>query len=231
MIVALDIETIGNPDAVVLMPDPEVKTGNLKDPAKIAGKKAEAKAEMLSKAALDPLTARIICYAAAAGEICGEEKDVSEIIAEATDTAERRLVQAIMRMLGVDDVRIVTWNGIGFDLPMIYKRAMILGVDPGSFGAPPLSAWTKRYSTDRHYDLMQIWGGWSSMGFAKLDTVAGLVLHEHKTYGIDVTTFADVMQTEAGRAKIAAYCLQDTRLTWRLWKRFNGVMFQQLVTK
>jgi DNA polymerase elongation subunit (family B) len=207
------------------MPEPEVKTGNLKDPAKIAEKKAEAKAEMLSKAALDPLTARVICYAAA-GESDGEEKHHTAITPEITDANERELIQDIMKMLGTPDMRIVTWNGIGFDLPMIYKRAMILGVDPGSFGAPPLSAWTKRYSTDRHYDLMQIWGGWNSGQYSKLDTVARLVLGEHKTDGIDVTTFADVMQTAAGRAKIAAYCLQDTRLTWRLWKRFNGVMFQ-----
>lgn len=225
MIVALDIETIGNPDAVARMPDPEVKTGNLKDPAKIADKKAEAKAEMLSKAALDPLTARVICYAAA-GEVGGEEKDVTAIMPEINDANERELIQAIMQLLGTDDVRIVTWNGVGFDMPMIYKRAMILGVDPGNFGAPPLSAWTKRYNTEKHYDLMQIWGGWNSGQYAKLDTVAGLVLHEHKTEGIDVTTFADVMQTEAGRKKIAEYCLQDTRLTWQLWKRFNGVMFQ-----
>lgn len=225
MIVALDIETIGNPDAAALMPEPEVKAGNIKDPAKITEKLAAAKAEQLTKAALDPLTARIICYAAA-GEVGGEEKNVVEIVATPTDDAERALVQSVMEMLGTKEIRIVTWNGIGFDLPMIYKRAMILGVDPGSFGAPPLTAWTKRYSTDRHYDLMQIWGGWSSMGFAKLDTVAGLVLRERKTAGVDVTTFGALLETKEGRDKIAEYCLQDTRLTWRLWKRFNGVMFQ-----
>ena len=225
MIVALDIETIGNPDAAALMPELEIKAGNIKDPAKIAEKLAAAKAERLTKAALDPLTARIICYAAA-GEVNGEEKNVVETVDAPTDDAERALVQSIMEMLGTKEIRIVTWNGIGFDLPMIYKRAMILGVDPGSFDAPPLTAWTKRYSADRHYDLMQIWGGWSSVGFAKLDAVAGLVLGDRKTAGIDVTTFADVMQTEAGRKKIAEYCLQDTHLTWRLWKRFNGVMFQ-----
>jgi predicted PolB exonuclease-like 3'-5' exonuclease len=225
MIVALDIETIGNPEAVALMPEPEVKAGNVKDPAKIAAKQAEAKAAQLEKAALDPLTARIICYAAV-GMVGADETHHVSIVAAATDTAERGIIQEIMETLGSPEMRIVTWNGIGFDLPMIYKRAMILGVDPGNFGAPPLSAWTKRYSTDRHYDLMQIWGGWSSMGFAKLDTVAGLVLKERKTAGIDVTTFPAVMQTEEGRKSIADYCLQDTHLTWRLWKRFNGVLFQ-----
>jgi predicted PolB exonuclease-like 3'-5' exonuclease len=225
MIIALDIETIGNMDAVVLMPDPEVKTGNVKDPAKIAAKVAEAKAAQMEKAALDSLTARIICYAAV-GEVGGELKEVAATVSEAGDADERELVQGIMEMLGTEELRLVTWNGIGFDLPMIYKRALILGVDPGNFGAPPLSAWTKRYSTDRHYDLMQIWGGWNSGQFAKLDTVAGLILCEKKTEGIDVSTFAEVMKSKEGRDKIAEYCLQDTRLTWRLWARFNGVLFQ-----
>ena len=129
-----------------------------------------------------------------------------------------------MRVLGADEARIVTWNGIGFDIPMIYKRALLLGIDPGNFGAPPLTAWTKRYSTDRHYDLMQVWGGWSSQGFEKLDAVAGIVLGQRKVE-CDVTQIAAMIETEDGRAKVAEYCLTDTRLTWALWKRFNGIMF------
>lgn len=227
MIIALDIETIGNPDAVKLIPEPEVKTGNIKDPAKIAEKIAEAKREQSEKAALDPLTARVACFAAVGlvNPMADGEQEHVEVAEAATDEAEIVIVQSIMRMLGTEETRIVTWNGIGFDLPMIYKRAMVLGIDPGNFGAAPLSAWTKRYSTDRHYDLMQIWGGWASQGFAKLDSVAGMVLGQRKTE-IDVATFAALLATEEGRKKIGDYCLQDTRLTWRLWKRFNGVMFQ-----
>ena len=226
MIIALDIETIGNPAAVALMPEPKAK-GTLKDPAKIAADIAEKKAALAADAALDPLTARIVCYAAVGMVHPGHdgEQEHAETAGAATDDAERELVQSILRMLGADEARIVTWNGIGFDLPMIYKRAMILGVDPGSFGAPPLGAWIKRYTTDRHYDLMQIWGGWSSQAFTKLDVVAGMVLGERKTDGFDVTAIAGLIETEEGRAKVAAYCLQDTRLTWRLWKRFNGTLF------
>lgn len=223
MIIALDIETVGNPDVIGLMPNPKVKTGNLKDPAKIAEKVAEAKRDQVADMALDPLTARIVCFAAV-GTDGNSEKQSGHIVGAATDADEIELLQAIMRILGTEEVRLVTWNGVGFDLPMIYKRAMILGVDPADFGAPPLSAWTKRYSTDRHYDLMQIWGGWSTQGYAELDTVAGLVLKERKTE-IDVATFAALLATEEGRNKIAAYCLQDTRLTWRLWNRFNGWLF------
>ena len=192
MIIALDIETIANPQAVALMPEPEVKTGNLKDPAKIAEKIAEAKRDQVEKAALDPLTARVACCA-----VVTEKNEHVEIIYKPDDEHEKELIQKVMQILSADELRIVTFNGIGFDLPMIYKRAMILGVDPGNFGAPALTVWTKRYSTDRHFDLMQIWGGWSNE-YTKLDTLARIVLGEKKN-DFDVTTIAALLETDEGK--------------------------------
>jgi superfamily II DNA or RNA helicase len=172
---------------------------------------------------IDPMTGRVACYAMV-GIMDDKLAEYTESAEAATDDAERALIQSIMRVLGGEDVRLVTWNGIGFDLPFIYKRALILDVYPAHFGAPPLASWTKRYSTERHYDLMQVWGGWSSQGFEKLDTVAALVLAERKV-AIDVTTFADLMESAEGRAKMEEYCLQDTRLTWRLFEKMNKILF------
>lgn len=217
MILALDIETIPNPEAVAIMPEPEVKTGNLKDPAKIAEKMAEAKKDVTDKAALNPLTARVACVCMVSDTTLN-----TMVMVDKSDAGETLLIQSIMETLGQPDTRLVTFNGIEFDLPMIYKRAMILGIDPGNFWAPPLNAWTKRYSVDRHYDLMQIWTGWN--GYAKLDLVAGMILGERKKE-FDVTTIAALLETEEGRKAVGDYCLQDTRLTWRLWYRFNGVLF------
>jgi predicted PolB exonuclease-like 3'-5' exonuclease len=222
MIISLDIETIPNPAAVALLPEPTAKR-TLKDPAKIAADIAEKKAAANDGAALDPMTGRVACYAMV-GIMDDKLAEYTESAEAATDDAERALLQSMMRVLGGEDVRLVTWNGIGFDLPYVYKRALILDVYPAHFGAPPLSAWTKRYSTERHYDLMQVWGGWSSQGFEKLDTVAALVLAERKV-AIDVTTFADLMESADGRAKMEEYCLQDTRLTWRLFEKMNKILF------
>ena len=227
MIAALDIETIPNPDAVPFLPEPEVKTGNIKDPAKIAEKVREVKEAQVASMALDALTGRACCYAMVGGSAAGEEptRYVEVLGGVVNDDTERALIQSIMRVLGGEDCRLVTWNGIGFDLPFIYKRAMILGVDPANFGAPPLSAWTKKYSADRHFDLMQLWGGWKSGEYAKLDTVAAMVLRERKI-AVDVTTFPELLKTEEGGAKLAEYCMKDTELTWRLFERFNGFLFE-----
>ena len=224
MIFALDIETIPNPDTFAFLPEPKA-SGTLKDPAKIAANIAEKKVAQVEKAALDPLTGRVAC-AAFVGAGDEGEFEIVEIINAPTDAEETRVINRIMQALGTDGVRIVTWNGAGFDLPFIYKRAMILGIHPAASNAPPLSAWTKRYVADRHYDLMKIWSNWASGadGYVALDTVAAMVLGERKT-PFDVTLIADLLATEEGRDKVANYCTQDTRLTWRLWQRMDGTLF------
>lgn len=225
MIAAFDIETIPNPAAAAFLPEPTAPR-NIKDPAKIAAAIAEKKASQIADMALDPLTGRICAYAlVGAGDAPGELSRFVEVLSGTpTDDDERTLVQSIMRVLGSEDMRLATWNGIGFDLPYVYKRAMILGVDPAHFGAPPLSAWTKRYSTDRHFDLMQIWGNWGSHDYTKLDLVASMVLGERKVE-VDVTTFAELIKTQEGCDALAAYNLKDTELTWRLFERMSGFLF------
>lgn len=221
MMIALDIETIPNPDMIPLLPEPDVKLGNLKDPAKIAEKKAEAKRDQVADMALDPLTARLAC-ACAVGVDSGSEYERSVCLEELTDADEQAKLEPLFTILGTADVRLITWNGAGFDLPFLYKRACILGVDIARFGVPPLTAWTKRYGSDRHFDLMQIWTGWQ--GFAKLDTVARLILREGKQE-MDPAAIPALMATPEGRGKVVEYCMQDTRLTWRLCERMQGYLF------
>jgi predicted PolB exonuclease-like 3'-5' exonuclease len=222
MIVALDIETIPNMATVSKLPEPSIDS-RLKDPAKIADAKAEAKKNQIDKMALNPLTARVCCFGVV-GMLGAEEMSHGDIISEDSDVAERALIQDIMKMLGNEQMRLTTWNGIGFDLPMIYKRAMILGIEPANFKAPPLPAWCKRYSVDRHCDLMQIWGGWNTKDNEKLETVANLILGEHRA-DIPYDQVPELIKTADGRKSVLEGCLNHTQLTWELWKRFNGTMF------
>lgn len=217
MILAFDIETIPDPHAVAMMPAPDVKTGNLKDPEKIAAKIAEAKAAQVEKAALDPLTARVACV----GFVGGDGLRVANLIGEETDESERSVIQWTFDRMSADDLRLVTFNGLGFDLPMLYRRALILGVDPAHFGAPPLSAWTKRYGNDRHFDLMQIWTG--GQGFASLDSIARIVLRRTKV-DFDVATIPEMLKTDLGRESVIRYNLADCDLTLDMFQRFNGTL-------
>ncbi len=221
MIAALDIETAPNAEMIPLLPEPEVNK-TLKDPVKIAADIAAKKAKAIESMALDPLFGRVICFA-----VVNAEKEHARIAYALSDEAERATVQEIMATLAVEDIRLTTWNGNGFDLPFIYARACLLGVDPRDFGAPPLGTWTKRYNNDRHYDLLQIWKGYSNFQ-GKLEVVAPVVFKDeadsHKAE-IDYSNTIEIMKTAEGRQGIAEHCTQHTRLTWRLFERMYGTMF------
>lgn len=214
---AFDIETMPNTSMLALLPEPEVSVGNLKDADKIAEKIAKAKEKQIADMALSPLTGRVCC--AVFGNDDGAE---GKTIAAENDEQEVELIEWIMEPL--EEYRLVTWNGINFDLPFVYKRAMILGIDPRCFGAPLLSTWTKRYSTERHVDLMQVWGNWNSQSYARLNDVARMVLGKVKIE-IDFKDFPELIKTPEGRARLQGYCEGDAlELTWGLYQNFLGVL-------
>ena len=220
MILAFDIETIPNKDIIPLLPEPEVKLGNLKDPDKIAEKIAGAKSKQVEKMALNPLHGRVASFAVK--QVDSTIKYV-ELLKTVDDVGEIELIQSVFSTISPDEVRLATWNGNGFDLPYIYKRAICLGINPANFGAPPLTTWTKRYSNDRHFDLMQIWSCGGFGDFEKLDNVTSIVLGKKKV-DCDVTKIIDMLETETGRSKLKEYNLEDARLTAELAERFIGTI-------
>ena len=220
MIIALDIETIPNADMIARLPEPEVALGNLVDPAKIAAKKEAAKSKQVEAMALDPLYGRVCCVC-----LVREDGATETIMPEsATDENERSVIVQVLDTIRNPEARLVTWNGNGFDMPFLYRRAMILGVSPSYIGAPPLSAWTKKYGNDKHIDMMHIWCGDTGNKFASLESVASAILGEGKNEH-DFAEFPAMMQTPEGRAKIGEYCLQDTRLTFKLYEKAQGCLF------
>lgn len=212
---AFDIETIPNSSMLDRLPEPELKLGNLTDPRKIEAKKEEAKAEQIEKMALNPLYGRV-CSAAFASD----SSSLAMVIGEDSDKEETALVEWILFCFSGS--RLITWNGNNFDMPFLFKRAMILGIDLAQFNLPMLPAYTKRYGSEHHIDLMQVWCGWN--GYARLNEVSRMVLGREKIE-VDFREFPEMIKTEAGREKIRNYNMGDAReLTWSLFQRFQGVL-------
>lgn len=213
-VMAVDIETMRDDSAIGNLPEPKIDS-RLKDPEKIAAATKEARLEQMSKMALDPMTGKI-CSIAIVSKV---EKTV------VCSLDEHEILETFFSSVartGVSNPEICTWNGLGFDLPYLYRRAIITGHSIGA--APKLSYWMKRYTTTPHCDLMQVWGNWDSRNFAKLDYVAGGLLGENKVE-IDVLTFPELMKTEAGRAQIAGYNEQDSTLTLSLYYLMHTCLF------
>ena len=215
MDLSFDIETIANSSMIERMPDPEVKTGNLKDPDKIAEKVAEAKAEQIGRMALSPLYGRVCAFVA----MEDENAVAKECLEAESDAEEIRVIESIFRAF--PGKRVVTYNGNGFDLPFVYRRAVMLGIDIREFGVPTLAEMTARYNNKHHVDLMQVWCGWGN--FEKLDNIANALLADRKIE-IDFRDFPELIKTPEGRTRLLDYCRQDVNLTMKLWNRIAGIL-------
>jgi predicted PolB exonuclease-like 3'-5' exonuclease len=142
------------------------------------------------------------------------------------DVAEATLLRAFTHAMeqAHTDVHLVTWNGRGFDLPVIVMRSLKHKI------AVPWYYKNKevryRYSAEGHYDLMDFLGDFGATRFMRLGDVARLCGLPGKTdtKGSDVASLyagalADPSQDEAIRARVARYCLQDTLQTALIFLR------------
>ena len=209
---SLDIETIPNSSMVDKLPEPELKLGNVKDPEKIAAKEAEAKQKQIESMALNPFYGRVCSYATA-----GDFESVRCIVWD-NDEEERILIECIFNDLtasNTENITVITWNGNGFDLPFIYKRAALLGVKMPT-GCRPLSYWTKRYSAHPHCDMMKVMCNWEPQGI-KLDDAAKCFLGRSK---IEID-FRDLPKMIADKNinELKAYNLEDAKFTWEIYQK------------
>ena len=209
MITVIDIETYANLEMLDKLPPVKAKS-NLKDPAKIEADIKAKKAEQINKMALNPLYGKIACIGYAS-------KDGVEVVVR----SEKEMLTDFFNRLSKIS-KLITYNGNSFDLPFIWKRALILGVfNPCK--DPVLSHYTKRYNTVTHVDLMQLWAGWNTQNFAKLDDLANALFGEKKV-AFDFREIPELLKSDAGIAKLEEYCLQDCKLTYKLYEKIGSVL-------
>ena len=208
--IVFDVETgpLAESELSALLPpfDPaEVKTGNLKDPAKIAEKLAEAEAnhrrDFFDKAALDPLTGRIIAIG-----ILDLETDVFSIIGH---DDEAQTLREFWDLTRGDMGRInplIGFNICNFDLPFLYRRSWKHRI------AVPFGIRRGRYWGDQVVDLRDAWQLGDRQARGSLDSIA-----RHLGVGCkngDGKAFAELWLSD--RAKAEAYLRNDVELTTKV---------------
>jgi 3'-5' exonuclease len=110
---------------------------------------------------------------------------------------------------------VVTWNGRGFDMPVITSRALRHGI--------PMPWWFTdrntryRYSAEGHFDLMDFLNDFGAAKSARLDVYAKLIGFPGKV-GVDGSQVAPLVH--AGRMdEVNAYCLCDVIQTAAVFLR------------
>ncbi|MGH9591924.1 MAG: ribonuclease H-like domain-containing protein [Bryobacteraceae bacterium] len=216
--IIFDLETgpLAESELSTLLPpfDPaEVKTGNLKDPVKIAEKIAEAEAshrrDFIERAALDPLTGRVVAVGVMTYDAKGEQPKPFgkagrfSIIA---NVDEAQMLREFWHLTRGEMGRLnpmIGFNIFGFDLPFLFRRSWKHRV-PVPFGLR-----RGRYWGDSLIDLRDAWQLGDRQAKGSLDSIA-----RHLGVGAkngDGKAFAELWQSNRKQAE--AYLRNDIELT------------------
>ena len=206
---AFDIETGPTKNALSYFSRSDVKLGNLKDINKIEAKLAEAEDEFLDKAALSPITGKVLAVGLTDGA-------VHEVL---TYESEKEIITETLERIGSQLMQqrpVVGWNIIKFDFPFLFKRAMMLGVPW------PKHIWDlkKGYAHSQIIDLMRYWnmGDWKEM--TKMDTVNRFLCGFGKPSGVTGADFARLFNgSPEEREKAIDYALNDVKILDSLTRR------------
>jgi predicted PolB exonuclease-like 3'-5' exonuclease len=141
------------------------------------------------------------------------------------DDPEENLISAFFKTIDRYTPKLVSWNGSGFDLPVLHYRSLIHGLvaqrywDTGDDDREfRYSNYISRYH-NRHVDLMDVLAKYNGRGNAPLDEIAKLCGFPGKL-GMDGSQVWPAWQ--AGKAdEIRAYCETDVMNTWLVYCRFR----------
>jgi len=217
----IDCETVPNtnlPAGTIPQFDPDsVKVGNIKDPEKVKAKVAKERAvfnnSLIKKMSLHPDLCEVCCFAGMRYDT-ETGTSVTTVLSGEPQTIEQ--AWSFIADAYHDFVPIVSYNGIGFDLPVLLHRAMDLNVPVSGRIYQDI---TKRYSITHHYDLMQILAGWDRQKWESLDFyLQRFGIGEKTGDGGDVYK----MWKDGKINEIEEYCKSDVELTAKLFARLES---------
>lgn len=210
----IDIETGGLPNAAEFIEEPKCP-GNIKKAESIAtwerDEKPKLLAEALDKAALSPLTGRVLCIGIL--EQAEDGKDSVWFLGEDTDSEKNILTEFwewLHKARSEAWRRFVTHNGASFDWPFLIRRSWAHGVQP-------VRGIVDKYGRldDQFADTMVAWGCGDRTQRISLDKLAKFIGLPGKTgSGAD---FSRLWASD--RAAALEYLRNDLSLTLAIAER------------
>jgi hypothetical protein len=145
------------------------------------------------------------------------------------EDGEAELIQRFYDGIEKYKPQLVSWNGGGFDLPVLHYRGLRHGVTAARYWDMGegdyadsrdfrYNNYINRYHT-RHLDLMDVLAMYQPRASAPLDQVARLIGLPGKL-GMDGSQVWDAYRT-GQIAAVRAYCETDTLNTWLVFLRFQ----------
>lgn len=195
---------------------------NIKDEAKIEERRNKAIEAIVNKAALSPITGRILAIGYLNpfknGGTCAI-KGVSEGAHVPCDPCSETDLIAQFWNTFTSGRTLLGWNILGFDLPFIYRRSIVLGIDvPPMLRGDANARWAPLF-----HDIMHLWsfGLYGPDRYESLDTVCKACGIKGKMDGVDGSMFEQMyLRGDATtRAQAIEYCKMDLLACWGVAER------------
>jgi 3'-5' exonuclease len=157
----------------------------------------------------------IICIGALAARRDNAHWEVTRIgVRHVAERSEKELITGLVNWIGELKPQLVTFNGSGFDLPVLRYRAMIHAIP--ATGARP---YFHRYSDDA-IDLCDVVSSFSSQAKVSLHELCKVMGLPGKPTGMSGSD-VDRYHREGRIREIADYCESNVLNTYRVWLRYE----------
>ena len=140
-------------------------------------------------------------------------------------SGEKDLIERFFDGLDKFTPDLVSWNGAGFDLPVLHYRSLLHSITAARYWETGEGDSSFRYSNYlsrfhwRHMDLMDVLSGFQGRGRASLDAVASLLGFPGKVGMRGSQVWETYLQ--GGLAQIRQYCETDVINTYLVYLRFE----------
>lgn len=170
---------------------------------------------------------QVVSIAAVIADDYGRFKKVGNFPKDATVPDEKELLESFLGYINDQQPKLVSFNGRGFDLPMLFLRAMkhnipcpaYFEIDNPQFGKTKWENYKQRYSEQFHIDLLDSLGHFGSARNLKLDVVCSMAGLPGK---YDVSGDQVLELFYAGEyEKIREYCESDVLNTYWLYLKYE----------
>jgi predicted PolB exonuclease-like 3'-5' exonuclease len=168
---------------------------------------------------------KVVCVSFIAGTILqakyGKERYIVRKISSGgrKGESEEEILRGIFSYLNKYPSRLISFNGRGFDMPVLQYRAMKYGIDAKWIYSDNFHNYNHRYSVEKHCDLLEMFSNFGASARVKMTEVCALFKIPCKNNGIDGSAVYNLFK-EGKTAEIADYCESDVVATFLLYLRF-----------
>lgn len=141
------------------------------------------------------------------------------------DSDEKEIINRFYEGIDKYIPRLVSWNGRGFDLPVLHYRALLYGINAQRYWETGNDDQSFRWNNylsrfhDRHTDLMDLLAGYEYRAVAPLDQIATMLGYPGKM-GMSGDKVWDTFQA-GDIGSIRDYCETDVLNTYLVYLRFE----------